>query len=303
MVKFKTVLAGSICAAAALLQTEKASAAENEIISRFVTADACDERQPTDDKQTAENRAVDKASMFAIKLSGIVQKLHPELSASALDIISYRIIDEYLLNAQQKVTIADETHVCVNLEATVEIMPQDIDKLVEEYKNSDATEIQASEIAEQINDTTSFKANTLQDKKLVYIAPMTMWNGEDTNHYKDLLNGLLSHSDYFYVTADKETADYIVTPSLSRAEVNKIDKEHLKMQMLVELTAESNHDNDFEPITIKQNHFILFSTTKNEQEIADTLIRKLLSRATNEISHKLDKYLSFKIEKDSRGLK
>lgn len=302
MVKFKTVLAGSICAAAVLLPTENTQAAENEVITRFVTADACDERQPTDDKQTAENRAVDKASMFAVKLSGIVQKLHPELSASALDIISYRIIDEYLLNAQHRVTIADETHVCVNLEATVEIMPQDIHKLVEEYKNSDATEIQTSEIADQINDSTSFKANTLQDKKLIYINPMSMWNGEDTNHYKDLLNGLLSHSDYFYITANKDTADYIITPSLSRAEVNKIDKDHHKMQMLVELTAESNHDNNFEPINIKQNHFILFPANKNEQEVADTLIRKLLSRATSEISNRIDKYLSFKIEKDSRGL-
>lgn len=302
MVKFKTVLAGSICAAAVLLPTENTQAAENEVITRFVTADACDERQPTDDKQTAENRAVDKASMFAVKLSGIVQKLHPELSASALDIISYRIIDEYLLNAQHRVTIADETHVCVNLEATVEIMPQDIHKLVEEYKNSDATEIQTSEIADQINDSTSFKANTLQDKKLIYINPMSMWNGEDTNHYKDLLNGLLSHSDYFYITDNKDTADYIITPSLSRAEVNKIDKDHHKMQMLVELTAESNHDNNFEPINIKQNHFILFPANKNEQEVADTLIRKLLSRATSEISNRIDKYLSFKIEKDSRGL-
>lgn len=302
MVKFKTVLAGSICAAAVLLPTENTQAAENEVITRFVTADACDERQPTDDKQTAENRAVDKASMFAVKLSGIVQKLHPELSASALDIISYRIIDEYLLNAQHRVTIADETHVCVNLEATVEIMPQDIHKLVEEYKNSDATEIQTSEIADQINVSTSFKANTLQDKKLIYINPMSMWNGEDTNHYKDLLNGLLSHSDYFYITDNKDTADYIITPSLSRAEVNKIDKDHHKMQMLVELTAESNHDNNFEPINIKQNHFILFPANKNEQEVADTLIRKLLSRATSEISNRIDKYLSFKIEKDSRGL-
>ena len=302
MVKFKTVLAGSICAAAVLLPTENTQAAENEVITRFVTADACDERQPTDDKQTAENRAVDKASMFAVKLSGIVQKLHPELSASALDIISYRIIDEYLLNAQHRVTIADETHVCVNLEATVEIMPQDIHNLVEEYKNSDATEIQTSEIADQINDSTSFKANTLQDKKLIYINPMSMWNGEDTNHYKDLLNGLLSHSDYFYITDNKDTADYIITPSLSRAEVNKIDKDHHKMQMLVELTAESNHDNNFEPINIKQNHFILFPANKNEQEVADTLIRKLLSRATSEISNRIDKYLSFKIEKDSRGL-
>lgn len=302
MVKFKTVLAGSICAAAVLLPTENTQAVENEVITRFVTADACDERQPTDDKQTAENRAVDKASMFAVKLSGIVQKLHPELSASALDIISYRIIDEYLLNAQHRVTIADETHVCVNLEATVEIMPQDIHKLVEEYKNSDATEIQTSEIADQINDSTSFKANTLQDKKLIYINPMSMWNGEDTNHYKDLLNGLLSHSDYFYITDNKDTADYIITPSLSRAEVNKIDKDHHKMQMLVELTAESNHDNNFEPINIKQNHFILFPANKNEQEVADTLIRKLLSRASSEISNKIDKYLSFKIEKDSRGL-
>ncbi|MCQ2735001.1 MAG: hypothetical protein MJ212_03510 [Alphaproteobacteria bacterium] len=302
MVNFRKILTGGICAAAILTPTEKALATEDEIITRFVTADACDERQPTDDKQTAENRAIDKASMAAIKLSGIVQKIHPELSASALDIISYRIIDEYLLNTQHRVTISDDTHICVNLEATVEITTQDIHKLVEEYQNSDATELQTSEIAEQINDDTSFKANTLQDKKLVYIAPMTIWNGEDTNHYTELLNNLLSHSDYFYITDNKDTADYTITPSLSSAKVDKIDQEHHKMQMLIELTVESRHDDGFEPINTKQNHFILFPATKNEQEIADTLITKLLSRATTEISNKIDRYLSLKIEKQSRGL-
>ena len=302
VVKLKTMLAGGLCVATMVVPTKGSLAAEDEIITQFVTADACDDRQPTDDKQTAENRATDKACMAAVKLSGIIQKLHPELSASALDIISYRIIDEYLLNVQHNVTIADETHVCVNVKATVEVMPQDIHKLVEEYKNSDATEIQASEIADNINDTTSFKANTLQDKKLLFINPMNMWNGEDTDHYKDLLGGLMSHSDYFYVTDNNSTADYIVTPSLARAEVNKIDKDHHKMQVLLELTAEAKNDNDFEPITVRQNHFILFDATKNEQEIADTLIRKLLSRATSELSKKLDRYLSLKIEKNSRGL-
>lgn len=304
MVKSKQFLLSGIYALACLsAKANFATAADNGLITKFVEAEACDDRELTDDTKTAENRAVDKASISAVKLSGIVQARHPELTASALDIIAYRIIDEYMLNATHKVTISDDSHVCVKLKATVEMTPDELDKLITEYKNSEPTEFQASEIADKINENTTFKANTLQDKKLLFIDNMMMWNGEETDHYHDFLYGLFSSSDYFYVTDApdaKDYADYIVSPSLSRSVVDKIDKEHHKMQMVVEIAVTSSRDADFDGLGIQQNHFILFPADKNEQEIADTLIRKLLTRAANEAVGKLNSYLSKQIEDNLR---
>lgn len=283
-----------------------ATAADNEILTRFVEAEACDDRQPNDDKKTAENRAVDKASISAVKLSGLIQSRYPGLTASALDIISYRIIDEYMLNVKHEVTIDDDSHVCVKLKATVEIMPDELAGLVRDYKNSEPQEFQAAEVAEKVNENTSFKANKLQDRKLLYIENMTMWNGEVTDHYQDFLTGLFSGSDYFYVTDApdaRDYADYIVSPSLSQAVVDRIDNEHHKMKINIELAVTSSHDAEFSGIGVSQNHFILFAADKDEQEIADTLVRKLLTRAAGEAVQKLDKYISKTIEDKFRNNK
>ena len=72
------------------------------------------------------------------------------------------------------------------------------------------------------------------------------------------------------------------------------------MQMVVEIAVTSSRDTDFDGLGIQQNHFILFAADKNEQGIADTLIRKLLRRAANEATNKLNSYLSKQIENNLR---
>jgi hypothetical protein len=70
--------------------------AEDVAQKQPVEADACDDRQSDDDMQTALNRAIDKASLSAVKLSGIIQKQSDnKIYASVLDVISYHIIDNY----------------------------------------------------------------------------------------------------------------------------------------------------------------------------------------------------------------
>ena len=53
MVKSKTLLLSGLCG---LLLTTPVQSADYGIISQDVAADACDDRQPNDDKKTAENR-------------------------------------------------------------------------------------------------------------------------------------------------------------------------------------------------------------------------------------------------------
>ena len=271
-------------------------AAENGLISEKVSADACDERRSGDDTKTAENRAVDRASLAAVKLSAVIQKRYPGLSTNALDLISYRIIDEYMVNAKHTVTLEDAGRVCVKLQAAVEMTTDDLAQLIAEYRDSDMAAAQVVEVAEKVNEQAMFKPSDLTEKKLLFVRPMNFWNGEDTDHYRDLLVGLFSHSEYFYVTDDAQLADYLVTPRLLKAEVDEIDSTNHKMQMQVELDVVSRTMDDFTPLTARQTHFILFAADSDEQEIADNLLRKLLTRAAEEAGAKIDKFSAARLE-------
>lgn len=271
-------------------------AAEEGLISEKVSADACDERRAGDDAKTAENRAVDKASLAAVKLSAVIQKRYPGLSTNALDLISYRIIDEYMVDTKHTVTLEDAGRVCVKLQAAVEMTADNLAQLIAEYRDSDMAASQVVEVAEKVNEQAMFKPSDLTEKKLLFVRPMNFWNGEDTDHYRDLLTGLFSHSEYFYVTNDAGLADYVVTPRLLKAEVDEIDNSNHKMQMQVELDVVSRTMDDFTPLTARQTHFILFAADSDEQEIADNLLRKLLTRAAEEAGAKIDKFAAARLE-------
>ncbi|MBP5215344.1 MAG: hypothetical protein J6039_02170 [Alphaproteobacteria bacterium] len=299
MVKSNKIALNILCSGLTLIgATGSVYAQTAEIISKPLEANACDERQRGDDKNTAENRAVDKAALSAVKLSGVIQQKYPKLQADALDIVAYRIIDEYLFNLKHEVTLADGDRVCVKLSGDLELTPDELHVLVQEYENSNIGQEEVATIAEQASADISFKAQNLEDKKLLFIDKMTFWNGETTDHYKDFLSGLFSHSDYFYITDDRSISDYIVYPKLLKADVYEIDETHHKMEMQVELETSTRLVSDFDAIKETQSHFILFSADRDEQEISDNLLRKMLTSASEKIEVKLDKYLSAKLEED-----
>ncbi len=298
MVKSGKIFLYGLCV---LLLGTSAQSADLNVISQKISADACDDRQANDDTKTSENRAVDKAGLAAIKTAGFIQKQYPDLGTNALDLIAYRIIDEYMLGQTHKITLNDANRVCVHFNAAVELTSEELAHLVTEYKTNDATDAQVAQVASDVKAQMMFKPRSLDDKKLLFIRNMSFWNGEETNHYKDLLTGLFSHSQYFYVTDDEKLADFTVTPRLKRAEVDEIDRHNHKMQMQIELETVSHTQEDFGPITEQQNHFILFAADKDEQEIADNLLRKLLTKAANEMSSKIDNFEAKYIENAVAG--
>lgn len=275
----------------------KAAELTDEVIAQSISSDACDDRLVDDDEQTAENRAVDKASLSAVKLSGIIQRYKPDLSASATDTIAYRIIDEYLVNVAHAIKFSDSNRVCVKLMADVEMTTADLDRLVEEYQNSDAPAEQIATVVQKVNENTTVKPGSLTEKKLLHVKKMVFWNGNETDHYKDLLTGLFSNSEYFYVTDDESIADFIVIPHLNEAVVDEIDRNNHKMQISVELEVISPNDKDFSIQSEKQKLPMLFKSDKDEQRIADDLVRKLLTKTAAEMSRKIDKYSADKLQK------
>ncbi|MBR1399166.1 MAG: hypothetical protein IJ564_03195 [Alphaproteobacteria bacterium] len=265
-----------------------------------VSADACDDRRADDDKDTAEYRAIDKASLAAVKLSGIIQKYNNDLGASAMDVISYQIIDNYMHEVTHEITLNEIKRICVKVNAVVSVTADEMNAMIEEYKAIEPPHLteaaDVAEIAESVNNTLSFKPQSPDEKKLVFIGKMNMWDNTKTDHYADYIKNLFADSDYFYVTEDENLADFVIVPSLKKAKVSDIDVNNNKMQMQSSLQIISDKFADFAPWEDQQNHFILFDVTEDEQEVADTLIKKLLLKSSKNTSKKLETYISQKLE-------
>lgn len=276
--------------------------AEDVAQKQAVEADACDERQSGDDMQTALNRAIDKASLSAVKLSGIIQKQSDKIYASVLDVISYHIIDNYLFDVEHEVTYEDAKRVCVKIKGNVAIPTEELDSLIDEYRNS-LTPESLAEVSENIKQNTAFKPDKLSEKKLVYINNMHFWDGSETNHYKEETSHLFEDNDFFLLTDKKDVADFVITPNLQKAEVDKIDNSNNKMQMILSMDITSDKMADFDKLSDVQNHFILFSADKEEQEIADDLIKKLLKKSAFGTSKKIENAISVQLEKQEVGKK
>ena len=261
--------------------------AEDVAQKQPVEADACDERQSGDDSQTALNRAIDKASLIAVKTSGIIQKQSDKIYASVLDVISYHIIDNYLFDIEHKVTYDDAKRVCVKVKANVAIPTDELNSLINEYRNT-MTPDTIAEVSEDVKQNTAFKPDKLSEKKLVYVNDMRFWNDEQTNHYAKDIKKLFDDNEYFFITDKKDTADFLITPVLQKATVDKIDNSNYKMQMILNMEITSDKISGFEKLSDIQNHFILFPAEEDEQKVADDLIKKLLKKSAFSSTKKIE---------------
>ena len=264
--------------------------AEDVAQKQPVEADACDDRQSDDDKETALNRAIDKASLSAVKLSGIIQKQNDKIYASVLDVISYHIIDNYLFDVEHEVTYDDAKRVCVKVKGNVAIPTDELNSLIEEYKSSMTPESLA-EISENVKQNVAFKPNKLSERKLVYINNMRFWDGSETDHYAEEIKKLFDDNEYFFITDKKDTADFVITPVLEKAQVDRINDSNHKMQMILNTEIVSDKISGFNKASNVQNHFILFSADKDEQEIADDLIKKLLKKSAFGTAGKIEEVI------------
>jgi hypothetical protein len=70
------------------------------------------------------------------------------------------------------------------------------------------------------------------------------------------------------------------------------------MKMILLLNLEAPNDKNFTALQEEQKHFILFAADKNEQQMADMLIKKLLSRAATSMVIKLDKKIEQQLEEE-----
>lgn len=127
----------------------------------------------------------------------------------------------------------------------------------------------------------------VNDKRaLVYVAPTEFFNNTQSEKHARILKHVFAKNEYFYVTEQKNLADYIIKSKVLRAKVDPINSSTNRLQMVVSVEVEFVDDKTSS--TEHQNRFVLFSSDENEQKTAFNLMKKLFQKAGTSIRNKVE---------------
>lgn len=163
------------------------------------------------------------------------------------------------------------------------VIPPTDDATLEKYKAPET-----ASLPKQINQPKPSASQAVVDDKrgLVYIAPTEFFNNTQSEKHAKILKQLFSKNEYFYITAQKDLADYIVKSKVLRAKVDPINSSTNRLQMVVSVEVEFVDSKT--STTEHQNRFVLFSSDENEQEAAFNLMKKLFEKAGEIIKNKIE---------------
>ena len=142
------------------------------------------------------------------------------------------------------------------------------------------------------------KPKKIENVALLYVAPLEYYNGASSEKHASFLKDKMDNNPYYYLTEDKDLADYVVLPKLLKAKVDALDDAHKRLQMVVAVEISGLEDN---LSVASQNRFLLFSKGDNEQEIAAKLLKKLLEACAMEAMRKIEIKEQQKLEQNAIG--
>lgn len=261
-------------------------------------ANACEKSIEGESLSSTRTRAADKATFLGIKGLKEIEEDKKRLDEHDLNVMIYRLVDEYVENLNVKTTKQEKDKVCV--EVTGLIDPQNIKSVRADFTTqaSVVSEESAQKAAEDVTKEIAIRPNNPENLALVFIDQVTYYNGTESPKQTSFLKNLFKDNPYFYLTEDKELADYTIFPKLLKAKVDALDSSHKRLQMVVTLDV-SGIEPDI--TSVHQNRFLLFSAEDDEQEIAARLIKKLLDQAAKDTLRLIEHKEQLKLEKISLG--
>lgn len=129
-------------------------------------------------------------------------------------------------------------------------------------------------------------AETETKRRQIYIAPTDFFDDTASPGHAEILKEVFAKNDYFYLTDNKELADYVISSKLLRAKVDPINSDTNRLQMVV--MAEANFSGGNFSANNYQNRFILFSGKEDEQQVAAKLMQKLLKKAAEKVLDRVE---------------
>ncbi|MBR6408675.1 MAG: hypothetical protein IKS23_00335 [Alphaproteobacteria bacterium] len=276
------------------------SSKAQEAESLEIRANACEKAIAGESSSSTRIRAVDKAVFLGLKNLSVFDQDKENMDDYDLNVMIYRILDEYVEDLSSKVTKSNEDKVCVQIEGYVN--PSKINIVREEFKKnlqgSNNSNEEVFDIVQNVNEEIKVSPKNVEELALVYVDDLVYYNGSKSKKYANILKQKIENNSYYYLTEEKELADYVITPKILKAKVDLLDKDHKRLQVVLVLEV-SGITQDILPVT--QNRFLLFSAQESEQHIADRLIKKLLEAASSEAVRQIEIKETAKLEQNTLG--
>jgi len=264
------------------------NALAQEAESLEINANTCEKMLEGESPSSARVRAVDKAVLLGLKNLPVFEEDKQILNSHDLNVMLYRIADDCVQDLSSKVVKTDDQKVCVQINGFVN--PKSIEEVRKDFleqqgDQKEMTDEDISEIVSSVDAGLAFMPQSLEDVALVFVAPLEFYNGSTSLKYTTYLKEKVKENPYYYLTEQKDLADYVILPKLLKAKVDTLDKSHKRLQMVLVLEISGLSD---ENRVVSQNRFLLFSSENDEQEIASRLIKKLINAAAQEAMRKIE---------------
>jgi len=272
----------------------------DEVESFEIRANACEKLVGDESLAGARNRAIDKAVFLALKTSPQLQEDKNLLNDHDLNVMIYRLVDDYVQDLTSKVTKSEEDKVCVEISGFIN--PQSIELVREEFKPNrqyrDYNPDDAIQIAKDLEQNINLKPQNLENLALVYVEPLVYFNGKRSVKHAAFLKDKIKDNPYYFLTEKKDLADYVITPKLLKAKVDSLDASHKRIQMVVTLEISGLKD---DIVVISQNRFLLYFAQDNQNDITTRLLQKLLEAAGADAVRKIEMAEQQKLEQRAVG--
>lgn len=323
--KLFAIIASLLCLSAEISAAEETADTALAVDSSSLDDDAaalygaaCEKIKPQEAKSSVRLRATDKASFEAVKNLSELSEYKSKTNEHDFNVLVYDIVDNYVEDLAVRTTKQNDTEICVEVtgyvkktdlaaaaaqngapradETTVHELNNDELFQEEDTQPEDNPQQKLSQTAETSSQQTPSEQQTaIQEhtaaeppspKKLLYIAPVAFYNNTVSESHKQILTEIFDKNEAFYITDNKDAADYIISAKVMRAKVDPINSNTNRLQMVLSVGVEFTEGG---ASTVEhQNRFILFSSEDNEQEVAAKLMRKLLNKAGEQILNKVE---------------
>lgn len=276
---------------------------------------ACEKIKQQEPKSSIRLRATDKASFDAVKNLPELSDFKTQANEHDFNVLVYTIVDNFIEDLAVRTTRQNENEICVEVTgyvkknniAAVGSENASAESALSKELNEDEKDIetpsktQGISVPEKVLPQDSIPAptslipseadnretqNNGKNMRLLYIAPVEFFNNTVSESHKQILKEVFDKNDYFYLTDDRNLADYVITSKVMRAKVDPVNSKTNRLQMVISVGVEFT-DNGAST-TEHQNRFILFSSDDDEQETAAKLMRKLLTKAGEQILNKVE---------------
>lgn len=265
-----------------------------------INAQACERIIGGESRSSTRIRATDRAVFAGLKKLDEVIAAEKDLRSDEINVFIYRLVDEYVEDLAVTALDGEEGSICVRISGKVH--PDNILRAKSAFTDTSQLQEpdnrQVAQAAQEAEREISVKPDDPENLALVHIQNLVYYNGKETAKFLNDLTGILQNSPYFYLTENHEVADYVLTPRVLKAKIDKLDAGHKRLQVVVTIDISGLGS---EIISEYENRFVLFGAEEDEQQIAARLIRKLLEDAGQDVLRRIEHHEQIRYEEKTLG--